>query len=94
MGLLGAVRTRSDQADKPLYRCDELWISPEFIDRCPGWSWKLDMPDPLTDDTPWRLGLAVFVGHCITFDTAEIHAVWRIVEADNGAGLLLCRWPD
>lgn len=91
MGIIGAIRAVFH--DGPLYECSQLWVTPEFIERIDGWSWRLDMPNPLEDDTPWR-GLDVFLGHYFVYEKGPVKAVWRIIKLDESRSMFLGKWPD
>lgn len=88
------MSTPIHKVSTPIHQCPEVWFNPEFPDVGMGWSWKFDFPDPLTDTTPWRLGLDLFLGQHVVFERGGVKAIWKIVDVDHQAGLLLGRWPD
>ncbi|MDP7703247.1 hypothetical protein [Mycobacterium sp. TY815] len=90
----GIMRAVPVALDGPIWKCPELWIHPDWVDHVPGWSWKLDMPNPLEDDGPWRFGLDVFLGHHIAYQSPDGPVVWRIVGLNESRTNLLCKWPD
>lgn len=73
----------------------ELWFSHEFLDRLgPPWSMRLDSTDPLTDESPWRFGLDVFIGAYVRYEVMGLRRIWRIVGVNPARDMLIGRWPD
>lgn len=106
MGILGIVRATSDNIDRPIHECPEIWVNPDFIDRALGWSWK-DCSGCACACDPCAAGLHCdtatcasttlddLVGQHFAYEFGDVRAVWRIDKADPiSAGLILGRWPD
>lgn len=93
MGFPSIIRAVPVALDGPIWRCPELWVTPEYVDQVDGWSWRL-ASNPFEDDGPFRLGLDVFVGHGIAYQSDDGPVVWSIVGVNESRTALLCKWPD
>lgn len=77
---------------RALHECSQLWVTPAFIEHIDGWSWRLDVPNPLEGHTPWRLDC--FIGHYFVYEKGPVKAVWRIIGFDQSQAMVLGKWPD
>jgi hypothetical protein len=90
----GIMRASYTNLDKAIWHCPELWITPEFIDSAPKWRIEVNHADPLTDDSPWKIGLDIYIGHTVIFEHENWRAIWTITDVDHKRNVLLAKWPD
>jgi hypothetical protein len=83
----GIIRvTDSVTINQPVYRCPEIWVTPQFVDAVK--SFRFDTVHPVTD------GLEAFVGDHLLYERDGAKAVWVIVGVHAERPMLIAKWPD